>query len=46
MMKYFIVTKNVAKNGIFSENRDSPFIFIFICKKLLKEIPTLLQFRV
>ena len=35
MMKYFIVTKDVAKNGIFSENKDSPLIFIFIfCKKL------------
>ena len=36
-MKYFIVTKVVAKNGIFSENKDSPLIFIFIfCKKLPK----------
>ena len=34
-MKYFIVTKVVAKNGIFSENKDSPLIFIF-CKKLPK----------
>ena len=32
MMKYFIVTKVVAKNG---ENKDSPLIFIF-CKKLPK----------
>ena len=29
-MKYFIVTKDVAKkNGIFSENKGSPFIFFF-----------------
>ena len=36
-MKYFIVTKVVAKNGIFSENKDSPLIFIYIfCKKLPK----------
>ena len=28
-MKYFIVTKDVAKNGIFSENKDSPLILIF-----------------
>ena len=36
-MKYFIVTKVVAKNGIFSKNKDSPLIFIFIfCKKLPK----------
>ena len=35
MMKYFIVTKVVAKNGIFSENKDSPLILIF-CKKLPK----------
>ena len=34
-MKYFIVTKDVAKNGIFSENKDSPLILILIfCKKL------------
>ena len=36
-MKYFIVTKDVAKNGIFSENKDSPLISIFnFCKKLPK----------
>ena len=36
-MKYFIVTKVVTKNGIFSENKDSPLISIFIfCKKLPK----------
>ena len=36
-MKYFIVTKVVAKNGIFSENKGSPLILILIfCKKLPK----------
>ena len=36
-MKYFIVTKVVTKNGIFSENKDSPLISILIfCKKLPK----------
>ena len=28
-MKYFIVTHVVAKKSIFSENKDSPLIFIF-----------------
>ena len=36
-MKYFIVAKDEAENGIFSENKNSSFIFIFtFCKKLPK----------
>ena len=35
----FIVTKNVAKNGIIGYNKDLFFIFIFIfCKKLAKSV--------
>ena len=34
-MKYFIVTKVVAKNGIISENKDSPSISIFVFYKKL-----------
>ena len=31
MIKYFIVTKDVAKNGIFIENEGSPLIlFLFL----------------
>ena len=37
MIKYFIVTKDVAKNGIFSENNGYPLIlFLFFVNNCLK----------
>ena len=38
-MEYFIVTKNVAKNGIIGYNNDLFFMFIFIfCEELAKSV--------
>ena len=37
--EYFIVTKNVAKNGTIGYNKNSLFIFLFIfCKELAKKV--------